>query len=554
MAISPDAIDTAMQERKNSAAFPILTEDQIEFLKAYGKIERIPKGDDVWEAGQPNVCMFVVLEGEMDILEERNQRHIAKHTKGGFSGDIGILTGRMTLVKAEAATDLDVLVIAGDCVRSIVAERPEVGEIIMRAFLLRRSLLEQQEDVGILVVGSRYSPDTLRIREFLSRNRYPEVWQDPERDPDTAVTLREFDVTEKDTPIVVLPDGKLLKVPTNEQLAAALGLKHSVETKFYDLVVVGAGPAGLAAAVYGGSEGLKTLVLDDNGPGGQAGTSSLIENYMGFPLGLSGKDLSDRAVAQAEKFGAEIMAAANAKSLTCNKQGGHDLSAEGVGTVTAKCVILATGAKYRKLDIPDLEKFEGRGIYYAATNVERVLCTDNAVSVVGAGNSAGQAAVYLAQNTKHVFLVVRGSDLRKNMSSYLAARIEASDDITVLLNSEICAIEGEERVETVAIVDRKSGKYRKEAVAAVFVMIGAIPLTDWLPEKIACDEKGFILTGQELVQRGLWTEKRPPFFLECSCPGVFAAGDVRCGSVKRVASAVGEGSMAVAFVHQFLAL
>jgi thioredoxin reductase (NADPH) len=356
----------------------------------------------------------------------------------------------------------------------------------------------------------------------------------------------------------VLPTGVLLRSPSNVQLAEALGVLPTIESKIYDVVIVGSGPAGLAAGVYAASEGLTTLILDSDAPGGQAGTSSKIENYMGFPLGLSGQQLTDRGVAQAEKFGAQMVVPACAKALTCHLEGIHELEVEGIkDNILTHCVILAPGAAYRRLEVDDLDRFEGNGVYYSATNVERMQCGDSPVAVVGGGNSAGQAAAFMAEKAKHVFLIIRGNDLRKSMSSYLARRIEqlvSTGKLVLLLESEICSLEGEASLERIVIRNRNDGTIRTDDALAVFVMIGAIPRTEWLPKSIACDSKGFILTGPTLLQNSAWKVSRQPYFLETSCPGVFAVGDARSGSVKRVASAVGEGSMSVAFVHQVLAL
>lgn len=537
-----------------NAAFPTLTEAQIKALEPFGTLIKRAKGEHVWEAGTPNMCMFVVVEGTMHVLDGRTGAFIADHTKGGFSGDIDVLSGRPTVVSAVAATDMEILEVPAECTKSIVAERPELGQIILKAFMTRRALLQEKSGIGALVVGSRFSPDTLRIREFLSRNRYPFTWEDLEENPMTTKMLKEFHITEDETPVVVSPTGDVLRVPTNAELAGCLGMARPIESKIYDLVVIGAGPAGLAAGVYGASEGLSTLVIDSTGPGGQAGTSSRIENYMGFPNGLSGQDLADRAVAQAEKFGAQMIVPAVVENVTCNDSGGHEIMIEGREPISTKCVILATGASYRKLDVDNNADYEGRGIYYSATNVERILCNGSSVAVVGAGNSAGQAAVFLAEKCKHVCLVVRGDDMRKTMSSYLARRIEKSENITVHLNCEVCGLHGDGHLDSASILDRISKGKVTEPVDGVFVMIGAVPHTDWLPAAVVRDSKGFILTGQQLIDEGKWKLDRQPFYLETSCPGVFAVGDARAGSVKRVASAVGEGSMAVAFVHQFLAM
>jgi thioredoxin reductase (NADPH) len=540
-------------------AFPKLSEAQIRALSAFGQTLKIKNGETVWAAGQPNICVFVVVSGTMTIYDSRTHTAIASHGPGNFSGDIDVITGRPAVVTAIASTDMELIEVPGDAVRTIVSERPEMGDVLLKAFLKRRALLQASGVAGVLVVGSRFDPLTLRLREFLVRSRYPMVWQDIESDPSAKQILDEFGVEPNDTPIVVLPRGDVLRRPTNAELGTELGTLAAVEGTVYDLVVVGAGPAGLAAAVYGASEGLHTLVVDGEGPGGQAGTSSRIENYMGFPFGISGQQLADGAVAQAERFGARFVAPAIVHSLSCGEAGLHDLDVEGVGKITTRCVILATGARYQALDVDRLEEFEGRGVYYAATNVERVLCGPQTVAVVGAGNSAGQAAVFLSETSKKVLLVVRGNDLHKTMSSYLALRIESLERdgrIAVMLETQICALHGIDCLEGVTLANKATGTKSSHELSAIFVMIGATPKTQWLQQesKVKLDEKGFVMTGNELMKRDLWKQSRAPFFLETSCPGVFAAGDLRSGSVKRVASAVGEGSMAVALVHQYLAL
>ncbi len=544
-----DALDPRM-----ALAFPTLSAADLKALEKFGKPKHIAKGDAVWEAGQANMCMFVVLKGKMEIVDGRNHKeHIAFHMPGQFSGDIDVLSGRPSIVAAVAKTDLHLLEIEADCVRKIVGEFPTLGNVILRAFLMRRTLLQEQDRIGLQIFGSRYCPDVLRIREFLSRNRFPFHWEDLEDNPNTKAMLAEFQVVEEQTPVVVLPSGAILNAPSNIELANGLGIARPIEGEFYDLVVIGAGPAGLAAAVYGASEGLKTIVLDESGPGGQAGSSARIENYMGFPGGISGQDLADRAVAQAERFGVNMLVPATVSNVTCNKLGGHIIDLDSGEKLETRCVLVATGARYRKLDVDNFADFEGRGIYYACTNVERILCQDSKVAIVGAGNSAGQAAMYMSESTAHVCLIVRGDDLRKSMSSYLARRIEASEKITVHLNSEICALQGDGHLEAATVRCRESGKTSTEAISGVFVMIGADPCTDWVPDTVARDQNGFVITGPALAQHASWSLSRPPFFLETTCPGVFAAGDVRSNSIKRVASAVGEGSMSVAFVHQYLA-
>ena len=532
-------------------AFPRLTKGQIEALAEYGKKQNYAAGEEVWRAGVVDLCMYVVVRGELNIVDPRTGAVIVTHGAGSFTGDIDVLSGRSVLLSGIAKTEVEVLQVPADCVRSIVGERPEIGQMILSAFLARRAMIMENTGAGILVIGSRYSADTLHIREFLSRNLYPVVWEDLESDRNTSQMLKEFEINEDETPVVVLPSGDVLRSPSLDQLGEALGVKRQVEAKLYDLVIIGAGPAGLAAAVYGASEGLSTLVLDSSAPGGQAGTSSLIENYMGFPLGVTGQQLADGAVIQAEKFGAVFMVPVKVKNIICRSAGVHAISFDGQ-TVECRSVILAPGAHYRKLDIPDCDRLDGRGVYYEATHVERMMCADNAVAVVGGGNSAGQAAVFLSENAARVFLVVRGKDLRETMSSYLARRIEQSSKIELMLDSEVCELFGSDCVEAISICNLSSGQKRRESVAGLFVMIGAVPQTDWLPSAIARDERGYILTGPDAISEVDWTLRRNHFFLETSCPGIFAAGDARANSVKRVASAVGEGAMAVTFVHQHL--
>jgi thioredoxin reductase (NADPH) len=536
---------------KLEAAFPRLTEQQIGVLEPYSTRATYKKGDEVWHAGARDLCMYVVVKGELRILHAHSGNEIMTHGAGSFTGDIEVLSGRAVLVSGVATTDLELLQVPADCVRSIVSEHPDVGQLILRAYLTRRALLAEHTGSGVLVIGSRFCSDTMRIREFLIRNLYPVVWEDLETERDTSRVLNEFHISEDDMPVVVLPSGDVFKSPSNDQLADALGIKRIVDSKFYDLVIVGAGPAGLAAAVYGASEGLSTLVLDAAAPGGQAGKSSMIENYLGFPLGVSGQQLSDAAVIQAEKFGATFVAPADVKEITCRNAGVHTVSFD-EQVVECRSVLLAPGVQYRKLEAPGCDEYDGRGVFYEATHVERVVCANNAVAVVGGGNSAGQAAVFLAENASRVFLVMIERDIREHMSSYLARRIERNDKIEVLLHSEVCEVSGDVSLAAVSLCDLEKKQVRKEDVAGLFVMIGASPHTDWLPDAIARNEHGYILTGPE-ISGGKWSMHRNRFFLETSCPGIFAAGDARANSVKRVASAVGEGAMAVTFVHQHLA-
>ncbi len=405
--------------------------------------------------------------------------------------------------------------------------------------------------VGCRVIGSRFSRETFRVRDFLARNRVPFTWVDPDSDPVAEDLLRGLGVRADELPIVCCGNKLLLRQPTNQQLGERLGLRQAPDGELYDLLVVGAGPAGLAAAVYGASEGLRTLVVDGVAPGGQAGSSMRIENYLGFPTGVTGAELTERATLQAHKFGARLSIPSQAVGLDADGTS-RCVRLEGGECVPARCVLVATGAEYRRLAVEGLERFEGLGVYYAATPMEAVACRRATAVVVGAGNSAGQAAVFLSERAARVLLVVRGDDLGKSMSRYLAQRIEATEAIEILLNTEVSRLDGDNCLAAVELTDRRTGRTRRVETPALFSFIGAAPRTGWLPETVARDGKGFVLTGRAAADSGKWTGPRPPLVLETSLPGVFAAGDVRLGSSKRVAAAVGEGSMAVQLVHEYL--
>ncbi len=434
----------------------------------------------------------------------------------------------------------------------VLNHHPELGDLILNAFLARRQLLRESESfAAIRVIGAKNSHDAFRVREFLSKNLLPFMWIDLEGDSCVRCLLEQFHVTADDTPVVAWGAQTLLRNPSNRELAELVGLRDRLEQMDFDLVVVGGGPAGLAAAVYGESEGLRTLVVERMAPGGQAGRSMRIENYLGFPGGITGADLAERAILQAKKFGATMTVATEALSMEFD-DGRPVLRLDADEVVRTRCLLIATGADYRLLGVEGCQEFEGSGVYYAATPIEAAMCRDATVVVVGGGNSAGQAAVYLSRTAAKVYVVIRADNLYKGMSDYLARRVEDSDNIEILLNSEVCRLAGQGSLREVGIIDNKSGEVRSFEVSALFSFIGATPRTDWLPQEIEKDEKEFVCTGPALAGSRHWGLKRQPFLLETSRPGVFAAGDVRSGSVKRVASAVGEGSMAVQFVHEFL--
>ena len=539
-----------------SVAFPTLDEMQIRQLAGCTNAE--PKlfrdGQVLFAVGQRNTNFFVVKSGEVEIVDRSGDepKTVTIHRPGGFTGDISHLTGLPAVVSGVARGDCEVYEITGDALRGALNQCPDISDIILQAFIARRQLLRDSPDfTGLRVIGSRYSTDTFRVRDFLSKNRVLFTWVDIETDPNVDQLLRQFGVTESDTPVVACAKMLLLRNPSNRELADAIGIHQPLEDLVYDLVVVGAGPAGLAAAVYGASEGLSTAVLEHTAPGGQAGSSMRIENYLGFPTGLTGGELAGRAILQANKFGAHLSVPTLVNQLTF-VNAYTVVHLDGGETVTARCLLIATGANYRRLGVEGCERFEGTGVYYAATVAEAQLCQGSQVVVVGGGNSAGQAAVFLSGHARQVLILIRGDDLYKNMSSYLARRIEQTANIELLTDTTIRQMSGNGHLDSVDIVNSKTGEGRTVETPGVFSFIGADPRTSWLPPEIERDAKGFVRTGTEVARSPHWTSGRQPFLLETSRPGVFAAGDVRSGSVKRVASAVGEGAMAVQFVHECL--
>ena len=540
----------------HAVAFPRLDESH---MAAVGRcpltvLKKYRDGDKLFEAGARDFKFFIVKSGTVDIVDESGEtpKTIAAHGPGEFTGDAFQLTGSPSLFSGVARGECEAYEISPDALRQILNNHPDLGDVILQAFLARRQLVTQPGTyTGLRVIGSRYSRDTFRIRDFLAKNRMPFTWLDLEVDSQVEKLLKQFGLAATDTPVVAWGRKLLLRNPSNRELAEALGIRQPLEQTVYDLVVVGSGPAGLAAAVYGGSEGLNTVVLERTGPGGQAGRSMRIENYLGFPTGITGLELAERAVVQASKFGARLPAATLVTSLTFD-QTYLRLHLDGGETVMTKCLLIATGADYRRLTAEGCEQFEGCGVYYAATFNEAQMCKGSDVVVVGGGNSAGQAAVFLSAQSRRVYLVIRGNDLGKDMSSYLVQRIEETPNIEVLRHTEVRRMSGALYLRSVELVDTKTGEVKTLEVQALFSFIGAMPRTDWLPPEIEKDTKNFVRTGPALSESPHWTAMRQPFLLETSRPGVFAAGDVRSGSVKRVASAVGEGAMAVQFVHQYL--
>jgi thioredoxin reductase (NADPH) len=539
----------------HSVAFPRLDPSQMAMLDQCGgaTLKRYRDGQTLIQVGMHDFKFFVVKSGAVVILDDSEApRPIATLGPGEFTGDVAHLTGESSLITAVARGDCEVYEVSAEGVREILNRFPDLGDSILQAFIARRQLLrESGKFTGLRVIGSRYSRDTHRIRDFLTRNRMPFVWLDLEADPQVKKLLQQFGLNEADTPVVAWGRKLIFRNPSNRELAETLGLRQPIEQTVYDLIVVGAGPAGLAAAVYAASEGLNTLVLERTGPGGQAGRSMRIENYLGFPTGISGSELADRAVVQAAKFGARLPIPSTVISLTFDNAY-PVLRLDGDEKVIGKCLLIATGAEYRRLTAEGCEQFEGSGVYYAATLTEAPLCHGAEVVVVGGGNSAGQAAVFLSGIARKVYLLIRGNNLYKDMSAYLARRVEQTPNIEILLNTVVRQMHGDTHLRTVEVVNNKTGEVRTIKTPALFSFIGAAPHTDWLPPEIEKDEKQFIRTGTDIARSSHWTARRQPYLLETSRAGVFAAGDVRSGSVKRVASAVGEGAMAVMFVHEYM--
>ena len=537
--------------------FPTLTETQIARIASRGRRRRVQPGEILLNVGD-QVRFFVVTEGKIDVISSLapTESLIATLQPGQFTGEVNLLSGRRQFTRIRASEAGEVIEVEREQLLALVQTDTELSDILMRAFILRRVELIAHQVGDAVLIGSAHSAETLRIREFLTRNGYPHAYVDLDRDPDVQALLDRFQVSLDDIPVVICRGQSVLRNPTNQEIADCLGFNEAIDrTHVRDLIVVGAGPSGLAAAVYGASEGLDVLVLESEAPGGQAGSSSKIENYLGFPTGISGQELAGRAYTQAQKFGAQIMIAKCGKKLACNRKP-YVIEMDDGQTVPARAVIIATGAVYRRLSIDNVSKFEGAGIYYGATFVESQLCRDEEVVVVGGGNSAGQAAVFLSQSSKSVHMLVRSDGLAASMSRYLVRRIEDNPAIDLRTCTEIVALEGNDHLERVQWRDKRTGKTETHDIRHVFVMAGAKPNSKWLDGCVLLDANEFIKTGTDLSRDDLttahWPLGRSPYLLETSLPGVFAVGDVRAGNVKRVASAVGEGSIAVAAVHQVL--
>jgi len=537
-------------------AFPRLSEEQVETLSRVGQRQPTQPGEVLYEEGEPTSDFFVVLEGLVAVVEGfgDEQKVVRVHGPRRFLGELGLLEGQPSFVGAVVSEPGEVLVVPIESLRQLVLGDPVFGDLILRAYLIRRSLLIRLGS-GFRIIGSCYSPDTRRLLEFAARNRLPHRLVDLDEDAGAEALLRQLGVGPENTPVVVLRETEVLRNPTNAELARALGLRRPEPTRgVFDLLVVGAGPAGLAAVVYGASDGLTVSAVDAIATGGQAGTTSRIENYLGFPSGISGTELAERSVIQAGKFGVRI--AVPSEALSLEPHNGHYVVRLGDGReVISRAVVIATGARYRRLAVPGIEKFEGTSVYYAATVHEARECRSDPVAVVGGGNSAGQAAVFLAEGSQ-VYLLVRGRNLNENMSRYLVDQVERHPRVEVMMCTEVRDVVGDKALEAVVVENNRNGERRELAARALFVFIGATPHTTWLSDTVALDADGFVLTGtdaDEFRAENVWRHiSRLPLVLETSRPGVFAVGDVRRGSTKRMASAVGEGSMAVRLVYEHL--
>jgi len=551
---APSALDA------NTQAFPDLTPAQINRLRPVAKVRKVEPGEILFRPGDVQLPFFVLLSGSMEITQPdvEGERHIVDHGPGGFTGEISMISGQRCLVIGRVTEPGEFLEISSDGLRSVVARDAELGEIFMRAFILRRLALITKGYGNVIVLGSRHCAGTLRLREFLSRNSYPYTYVDLDTDKTSQELLDRFEVKLSEVPVVICNALTVLRNPSVQELADCLGMNVSIDkTQVRDVIIVGAGPSGLAAAVYAASEGLDVLVIETNAPGGQAGSSSKIENYLGFPTGVSGQELASRAITQAQKFGAKMMIAHSVVELACDRRP-YKLALDNGTTLSARSVIISTGAEYKKPAITNLKRFEGQGVYYGATFMESQLCQGQDVVVVGGANSAGQAAVFLSQSARKVHMLVRSGGLSDTMSRYLISRITENPNIEMHYQTEIRTLEGNGQLQQVTWFDKKRNESSTHDICHVFIMAGASPRTDWLQGCLVLDDKGFILTGRDLeassefVERA-WPLTRAPQMLETSRPGVFAVGDVRAGNVKRVASAVGEGAIAVHLVHRVLA-
>jgi thioredoxin reductase (NADPH) len=541
---------------RREQTFPALTPQEIARMRRFGELRGYKDGEALFRTGKPGPGMFVVLSGHVAITQRDGLGHVTpviNQGPGQFLAEIGQLSGRVAMVDGHAEGDVETLLIPPDKLRALLVAEADLGERIMRALILRRVNLIQGGVGGPVLIGSSNSAGVIRLQGFLTRNGFPHHLLDPERDHDAAELIARYSPSPGDWPLVVVADGSVLRNPSESELARAIGMIGGpTGDRIYDVAIVGCGPAGLATAVYAASEGLSVAVLEARAFGGQAGASARIENYLGFPTGISGQALAGRAFTQAQKFGADIMIPIGVRSLDCTRADGTlVLTLDGGEALRARSIVVASGARYRRPEIENLDRFEGRGVWYWASPVEARLCAEQEVALVGGGNSAGQAAVFLSGHARKVHMVIRGGGLGASMSRYLIERIEATPNIELVFNTEVVALEGaaDASLERVRWRSRLSGEESSADIRNLFLFVGADPATGWLDGcGVTLDRGGFVVTGAQSEQN----QGRPVPPLETSVPGVFAVGDVRSGSVKRVGGAIGEGAQVVASLHGFL--
>ena len=537
----------------SSIAFPHLTEAELRCVAEIGVPRSFRDGDVLIDEGDRDFPFYAVRSGEIVILESSTgePKEVTVHRPGGFTGDVSMLTGRPALISAVARGDTEVYEVPASRIRQLLNEIPDLSDKLLQAFQTRRELLEAAGFVGIRVIGAPDSKEALALREFCYKNKVPHTFENIEEDSGRAL-LDSFGLAPEQAPAIAC-SRHVVSRPSLTEFAECLGINREIPDERYDMTIVGAGPAGLGAAIYGGSEGLKTLLLDRIGPGGQTGQSSKIENYMGFPAGLSGAELGNRGYLQALKFGVEFRAPVSVHRIERQESGDHALELCSGQVVRSRAILIATGASYRRLPVEDCDRFEGAGVYYAATSVEARGCRGATAIVVGGGNSAGQATMFLARHAANVKLVLRGNDLGARMSQYLCRRIEHAPNVEVLLDTVVESLHGDRHLAEVVLRNTRTGDRRRLDCSGLFSFVGAQPHTEWLDEGFAKDDHGFLRTGAMIASDPRWTVGRSPCELETTHPGVFAAGDVRSGTTKRCAFAVGDGALAVTCVHWYLA-
>ncbi len=540
---------------RHTEIFPVLSNEQILRCKPFGTTETVKQGTVLFERGDRSVDFFIILEGNIEIYEHKRLglNIVTVHGKHQFTGELDLFNDRQILVGGRMGVDGKVIRMSSEQFQKFMIAEPEIADIVMKAFILRRMGLITHNQASVSLITTQESPDSLRIERFLKRNGYPIEVLNYDLARETHTCLSELGISKEQLPAVFIHQGEqLLHRPSNQELAETLGLVERIEPeRIYDLAIVGGGPAGLSAAVYAASEGLDVVLLEAEAPGGQAGTSSKIENYLGFPTGVSGQELADRAQVQAQKFGARIVLPNEITHIHCEKRP-FKLATENGLSFSARAIVIASGACYRRLQFN--HSFDNAGVYYAATAMESNLCKHEEIIIVGGGNSAGQAAIFLSGQARHVHMLIRSNSLSASMSDYLINRINSAQNITLHKNTEIISLNGTRHLQEVTWQNRETGETETHPIKHVFLMLGAMPNTKWLRGCLALDEKGFIMTGTDLMEYQGWQQERYPMMLETSVPGIFAAGDVRSGSIKRVASAVGEGAMAISQVHQYLSL